>query len=45
LQRGLEVLSAVNQKDGDFDIVFLAQFAEEDLGERCRGRGKEPNMK
>jgi hypothetical protein len=32
VKRGLEVLSAVDQKHGRFDRVFLAQFSEEDLG-------------
>jgi len=45
LQCGLEVLSAINEKDSSFDIVLFSQFAEEDLGQRCRGRGKEPDMK
>ena len=45
LQRGLEVLSVINEKDSSFDIVYLAQFAEEDIGERCYDRGKQPNVK
>jgi hypothetical protein len=45
LQRGLEVLSAINEKDSGFDIVIFSQFAEEDLSQRCRGRGKQPDVK
>jgi hypothetical protein len=45
LQCILEVLSAVNEEDSVLDIVFFSQFAEEYLGERCRGRGKEANVK
>jgi hypothetical protein len=44
LQRSLEVLSAINEKDGGFDIVFLSQFTEKDLGESCRGRRKETDV-
>ena len=39
LQRGLVVLSAINKNDTSFDIAFLSQFAEKNLGEyghRCR---------
>jgi hypothetical protein len=34
----LEVFRAVNKKFGSFDIVFLAQFAQENFSEggRCR---------
>jgi len=45
LQRGLEVLSAIDEKDSVFDIVSLSQFAEEALGECCRGRREELNVK
>jgi len=41
LQRGLVVLSAIDKNDTSFDIAFLLQFAEKNLGEcghRCRGR-------
>jgi hypothetical protein len=31
-QRSLEVLSAIDQKHGGFDIVFLAEFAQKNLG-------------
>ena len=31
-KRGLEVLSAIDEKHGRFDGVFLAQFSEENLG-------------
>jgi hypothetical protein len=31
-QRGLEVLSAIDQKYGGFDVVFLAKFPQKDLG-------------
>jgi len=45
LQRGLEVLRAVNEKDGGFNIVFLLEFAEEDLGSGGRGRRKQSHVK
>jgi len=44
-QGRFEVLSAIDEKDSGFDIVFLSQFAEEDLGQGCRGRGKQPDVK
>ena len=44
LQCSLEVLSAINEEDCGFDIVFFSQFAKEDLRKRCRGRGKQPDM-
>jgi len=31
-QRSLEVLSAIDQKNGGFDIVFFTEFSEENLG-------------
>jgi len=31
-QRSLEVLSAIDEKYGGFDIVFLAEFSQKDLG-------------
>jgi len=31
-QRSLEVLSAIDEKYGGFDIVFLTKFSEKDLG-------------
>jgi hypothetical protein len=31
-QRGLVVLSAIDQKHGGFDGVFLAKFPQKDLG-------------
>ena len=31
-QRGLEVLSAIDQKYGGFDIVFLAKFSQKNFG-------------
>lgn len=37
-QRSVEVLSAIDEKHGGFDIVFLAQFAEKQLCHRSRGR-------
>ena len=39
LQCSLEVLSAIDEKDGGFDIVFMSEFAEEALDEcGCGGR-------
>jgi len=37
LQKSLEVLSAIDEKDGGFDIAFVPEFVEEDLGECGRG--------
>jgi hypothetical protein len=31
-KRGLEVLSAIDEKYGGFDLVFLAKFSEKYLG-------------
>jgi len=34
----LEVLSAIDEKFGGFDVVSVAEFAQENFGERgCRG--------
>ena len=44
-KRGLEVLGAIDEKDGGFDVVFFSQFAEEDFGQSGRGRRKEADMK
>jgi hypothetical protein len=45
LESSLEVLSAIDEKHGGFDIVFLPQFAEEEFGESGRGRRKEADVK
>ncbi len=31
-KRSLEMLTAINEKHGGFNIVFLAKFSEKDLG-------------
>jgi hypothetical protein len=36
LKRSLEVLSAIHEKHGGFDIVFLMKFAQEDFCKRGR---------
>jgi len=41
---GLEILSAIDEKHGGFDIVFLAEFSKEHLGEYGRGRRKQPHV-
>jgi hypothetical protein len=38
-------LSAIDQKHGGFDIVFVTKFSEKDLGECGRCRRKQPQMK
>ena len=43
-QRSLEVLSAVDQKHGGFDVVFLAEFTQENLCQGGRRRRKQPNV-
>jgi superoxide dismutase len=37
-ERSLEVLSAIDEEYGGFDIVFLTQFTEKDLGQCGRRR-------
>jgi hypothetical protein len=41
----LEVFRAVNEKFGSFDIVFLPQFVQEDLGQSGRNRRRKPDVK
>jgi len=44
MQCSVEVIRAINEKCGVFDIVFLTKFAEEYFGKsRCRG-SKQPKM-
>jgi len=38
VERGLEVFSAIDEKDGRFDMVVFSQFTEKDLGQSGRGR-------
>jgi len=44
LKRSLEVLGAIDEKLGSFDIVFLPKFAQEDFGESGRGCRKEADV-
>jgi hypothetical protein len=39
------MLGAIDEKHGVFDIVFLAEFTEKDLGECGRSRRKEADVK
>jgi hypothetical protein len=41
----LEMLGAIDEKHGVFDIVFLTEFREEHLGQRSRGGRKQAEMK
>jgi len=45
LKRSLEVLCAIDEKFGSFDIVFLPKFAQEDFGESGRCCRKEADVK
>jgi len=45
LQRSLEVFRAIGEKFGCLNIVFVSEFAQEDLGECGRGRRKETDVK
>jgi len=38
------MLSAIDQKHGGFDIVFLAEFSQKNLSQRSRCRRKQPQM-
>jgi hypothetical protein len=44
LECSLEMLGATDEKRGSFDIVFLAEFAEEHLGDCGRGRREQPHV-
>jgi hypothetical protein len=44
-ERRLEMVGAIDEKHGSFDIVFLAEFREEHLSESGRGRRKEADVK
>ncbi len=45
MQRGLEPIRIINEKQRVVDIVFLTKLSEKYLSECSRIRGKEPNMK
>ncbi|SEH56784.1 hypothetical protein SAMN05192561_1081, partial [Halopenitus malekzadehii] len=42
LQRSLEPIRIINEKQRVVDIVFLTKLSEKDLSECSRIRGKEP---
>jgi hypothetical protein len=45
LQCSLEGLRAIDEENGSFNVVFLLQFAEKDLGESGGRRQKESDVK
>ncbi|WP_444542729.1 hypothetical protein [Halomicrobium urmianum] len=45
LECSLEVLNAINEKFGCFDVVFLLEFAEKYFGESGGRRRKKPDVK
>ena len=44
LQRSLEMLGTIGEIHGVFDLVFLVEFLQEHLSQRCRSRRIQPHM-